>query len=180
MTVVEAIGRRRSVREYSDRPIPAGTMERLIESLRMAPSACNNQPWKFILIRNPENRMKVAAICRDQKWMAGAPLIVAACGIPEAAYKKMGGYGNSVDIDLAIAMDHLTLVAAEEGLGTCWIGAFNEQALKEHLGVPANVKIVVLTPVGYPAGQIDLAQPPDKKRRPRADIFSDEKWSASN
>ena len=117
-------------------------------------------------------RRKVAAAANNQKWMADAPLIVVACGLAETAYKKMGGYGNSVDIDLAIAVDHLTLTAAAEGLGTCWIGAFEEQAVKDLLDVPKDVKIVAMTPVGYPA-KPNAIHPLDQSHRKSPDeIFS--------
>ena len=176
MDVMEAIRNRRSVRAYSDRPIPAEVMQRMRQALRYAPSACNIQPWHFILIEDARLRQDVAAAARGQHWMAQAPVIVAACGFPEQAYKKMGGYGNSVDIDLAIAVDHLTLAAASEGLGTCWIGAFSEENVKTLLGVPANVKVVALTPLGYPASA-DLIGPVDEARRKaEAEIFSTDRF----
>ena len=176
MSVLDVIRCRRSIRAYSSQEIPADVVARLQEALRLAPSACNNQPWRFIMIREPANRAKVAGICKDQKWMAEAPLIIAACGVPGEAYSRMGGYGNSIDVDLAIAIDHLTLAAAEEGLGTCWIGAFDEKAMKRHLGVPEDVRVVALTPVGYPAGSGELAKPVSKKRKQLSDIFMEERW----
>lgn len=178
MTVLDAIRCRRSVRSYSGREIPGEVMARLQEALRLAPSACNKQPWRFILITEPANRAKVAELCNGQKWMAEAPLIVVACGITGEAYQNMGGYGNSTDVDLAIAVDHLTLAAAEEGLGTCWIGAFDEKKLKQHLGIPDSVKVVALTPVGYPSGQVELNRPAPKRRKKPVEIFCNEHWKA--
>jgi nitroreductase len=172
MDVFEAIKIRRSVRSYSSKPIPEPVLERMRQVLRAAPSACNLQPWHFIFVTDPKLRAQVAQACRDQKWMAEAPVIVVACGFPDRAYKKMGGYGNSVDVDLAIALDHLTLGAVAEGLGTCWIGAFHEDGVKQLLGIPAAVKVVALTPLGYPASP-DLIRPDDPSRRKTpGEIFS--------
>jgi len=108
--------------------------------------------------------------------MAGAPIIVVACGLPKQAYKAMGGYGNSADVDVTIALDHLTLAAVAEGLGTCWIGAFGEPQVKRLLGVPRAVKVVAMTPLGYPASA-DLNRPlPQNQRKPAAEIFSTDRY----
>lgn len=176
MDVFDAIRTRRSVRAYSSQPIPAGIIYRLAEVLRSAPSACNYQPWHFVWVQDAETRKWVAKAANDKQWLAQAPIIVVACGMPEKAYQRMGGYGNSVDIDLAIAVDHLTLAAAAEGLGTCWIGAFNEAAVKQLLGVPAGVKIVAMTPLGYPASA-DLLRPVrDDERRALSEIVSTDRY----
>lgn len=176
MNVLEAIRKRRSVRKYLDRPIPAKLKQKLLEALRLAPSACNHQPWRFILVEDGARRREIAQLAYNQDWMAKAPLIVVGCGFPEAAYQRMGGHGNSVNVDLAIAIDHLTLAAAEEGLGTCWIGAFAEDAVKKALGVPENVRIVAMTPVGYPAHD-DALRDADPARRKSADeIFTVDSW----
>ena len=172
MNVLEAITIRRSVRKYDPRPIPADSEKALLTALRSAPSAINYQPWRFILVKDAELRQKLAETCNKQTWMAQAPLVVVACGFADQAYKKMGGYGNSVDIDLAIALDHLSLAAVEQGLGTCWIGAFNEQAVKILLKVPPEAKIVALMPVGFPQSP-DLNHPlTEDRRKPSQDIFS--------
>lgn len=177
MNVLEAIRTRRSVRAYDPRPIPPKVLERMKAALRWAPSACNFQPWHFVLVADPQQRRKLAAAARNQKWMAQAPVIVVGCGLPQAAYKKMGGSGNSVDVDLAIAIDHLTLAAVAEGLGTCWIGAFDEQAVKKLLGVRKSVKVVAMTPLGYPASA-DLNRPCDEARRKKPEeLFSTDTYS---
>jgi len=172
MNVMDAIRTRRSVRAYAATPIPTDVFKRMQAALRWAPSACNNQPWHFVLVSDAELRRQVAQAAREQTWMAQAPVIIVGCGLPSAAYKKMGGAGNSVDVDLAIAMDHLTLAAVAEGLGTCWIGAFDEQAVKTLLGIPPSVKVVALTPLGYPA-RADLNRPsPESRRKKLSEIFS--------
>jgi nitroreductase len=172
MNVLEAIATRRSVRAYASKPIPPEVMARMRQALRQAPSACNLQPWHFILVEDESLRQQVAAAAKGQMWLAPAPVIVVACGLPDKAYKHMGGYGNSVDVDLAIAVDHLTLAAVAEGLGTCWIGAFDEGKVKAILGIPAEVKVVVMTPLGYPASG-DLIRPIDENRRKgESEVFS--------
>jgi nitroreductase len=176
MDVLTAIKNRRSVRSYSPQPIPPEVLERLKFALRAAPSACNLQPWHFILVSDPAVRQKLAEAAFDQLWIADAPLTVVACGIPERAYKHMGGHGNSVDIDVAIAFDHLTLTAVAEGLGTCWIGAFDEVRIKRVLEIPTALKVVAMMPVGYPSSP-DLNSPlEDGRRKPPEDVFSTDRY----
>ena len=173
MHVLEAMRMRRSVRSYLPREIPAEVMARMKQALRMAPSACNIQPWHFVLVTDAALRLKLAQAARNQLWMAQAPVIVVCCARPIQAYKGMGGYGNSADVDVAIALDHLTLAAVADGLGTCWIGAFDEAQVKVLLGVSAHIRVVVMTPLGYPASP-DLIKPLDEARRkPLAEIFSE-------
>jgi nitroreductase len=144
----------------------------MYQALRYAPSACNLQPWRFVVVTDQKLRAGLAKAANDQLWLAQAPVVIVACGLQDQAYKKMGGYGNSIDIDIAIALDHLTLAAVEEGLGTCWIGAFKEEEVKKLLNVPKNIKVVAMIPLGYPAGP-NLIRPVDESRRkPQAEIFS--------
>jgi len=171
MDVHQAIRIRRSVRTYEDKPIDPGTYQKLLDALRFAPSACNIQPWRFLLIEDKELRLKVATAANQQMWMAEAAVTVVACGYPQDAYKTMGGYGNSVDIDLAIALDHLSLAAAAEGLGTCWIGAFDEKAVKEILQIPAEAKVVAMMPVGHPKSPKLNRPVTDQNRKNPQDIF---------
>ena len=176
MEVLEAIARRRSVRAYSTKPVPGEVMQRMRQALRSAPSACNYQPWHFVFVSDEELRRKIAEAANGQTFMAAAPITVVACGLPEQAYKAMGGYGNSADIDVTIALDHLTLAAVAEGLGTCWIGAFSEGQVKRLLGVPGAVKVVAMTPLGYPASP-DLNRPlEENQRKPASEIFSTERY----
>ena len=167
MDVLDVIRIRRSVRNYRNDPIPDSLMDKMLEALRLAPSACNYQPWRFIVVRDPKMREALAHASRDQMFMAPAPVIIVGCGFPAKAYQKMGGYGNSADLDVAIAFDHLMLAAAEAGLGTCWIGAFDEKAVKRLLNLGDEVKVVALTPLGYPAepGVLRPAEPSRRKGR---------------
>jgi nitroreductase len=167
MSVPDIIRIRRSVRKYKSDPIPDELLDQMLEALRLAPSACNYQPWRFIVVRDRATREAVAHASRDQMFIAQAPVVIVGCGFPDKAFQRMGGYGNSIDLDLAIALDHLMLAAAEAGLGTCWIGAFDEQAVKDILGVPEDAKVVALTPLGYPAepGLIHPVEPGRRKNR---------------
>ncbi|MBT9138354.1 MAG: 5,6-dimethylbenzimidazole synthase [Syntrophomonadaceae bacterium] len=150
MDVQKAIRARRSIRKYSPREISEYKLTKVLEAMRLAPSAKNLQPWRFIIINNEEIKRKLIPACRGQAFIAEAPIIVAGCALLNEAWGGMGGYMSSYPIDLAIAIDHLTLIATEEGLGTCWIGAFDEGEVKKILKVPEGVRVVALTPLGYP------------------------------
>lgn len=171
MDIYEAIKQRTSVRSYRSTPVEADKLNRILDAARLAPSGKNGQPWIFIIVKEEETREQLVPACMGQKFVAEAPVIIVACGREELAYKKMGGYWNSLPVDIGIALEHLMLAAVSEGLGTCWIGAFSEEQVREILGVPDDVKIVALTPLGYPIGE--------KVFRPRKDleeIVFHERW----
>ncbi|MCX7918107.1 MAG: nitroreductase family protein [bacterium] len=171
MDFYEALKVRKSVRKYLDKPVEPSKLNRILEAARIAPSGCNAQPWKFILVTDPELKQKLVAACRNQKFIAEANLVIIACGNPELAYPRQGGYMNAFPIDVAIAVEHLCLAAAVEGLGTCWIGAFDEQEVKKILRIPDPWRVVALTPLGYPA-----ETPPDRGRKPLGEITCQNKW----
>ncbi len=150
MDVMEAIKIRRSIRRYKPTPIPEEKLRTVLNAARLAPSAKNLQPWKLVIVRDEDVKRALIPACNNQKWMAEAPIIIAACAVQDEAFGMMGGYMNSYPVDVAIALDHLTLAAVNEGLGTCWIGAFNEDKVKTVLNVPMDVKVVALTPLGFP------------------------------
>lgn len=171
MDIYEAVRERTSIRAYKPDPIEEDKLERILDAARLAPSGKNGQPWTFIVVKDEEIRRKLVPACKNQEFVGQAPVVVVACGHEERAYKKMGGYWNSMPLDIGIAIEHLMLAAVSEGLGTCWIGAFFEEQVREILGVPEGVKIVALTPVGYPAGE--------KTPRPRKsldEIIMHDRW----
>jgi nitroreductase len=151
MDFYDAVRRRQSIRSFKPDPVPEDVLGRIIEAGRLAPSAKNYQPWKFIVVRDPAVRAALVPACRGQKSVGEAPVVICGCAIEEQAWKKMGGYWPADAVDLAIALEHIVLAAAAEGLGTCWIGAFTEAEVKKVLAIPDGVKPIALAPLGYPA-----------------------------
>lgn len=171
MDLYEAIRSRVSTRAYDARPVEEEKLERVLDAARLAPSGKNGQPWIFIVIRDPRTRGRLVPACKGQAFVGEAPVVIAVCGREELAYQKMGGYWNSLPVDIGIAVEHLMLAAEAEGLGTCWIGAFFEEQVREILGVPEEVKILALTPLGYPSAE-KLVRP----RKSLEDIVMHERW----
>ena len=150
MKVLDVIQKRRSVRKYKKDPIPEKALMRVLEAARLAPSGKNIQPWKFIIVKDKALKEKLAQASAGQFFMAEAPIIIVGCGFPDNCYAHMGRYMKSWSVDVTIALEHLILQAQEEGLGTCWIGSFEEEEVKAILNIPENVKVLALTPLGYP------------------------------
>lgn len=171
MSVLDVILDRRSIRKYKEIPIQSDILNRVLEAGRNAPSGKNLQPWKFIVVKNSETKKKLAEASARQYFIARAPVIIVACGFPDNCYAKMGRYMRSWPVDVAIAVEHMMLQAWEEGLGTCWIGAFEEEPVKNILGIPEEVRVLALTPLGYPD-----ENPPHKRRKPLEEIVSYEKF----
>jgi nitroreductase len=153
MDVAEAIKRRRSVREYKDKPIPTEKLERVLNAARLAPSAHNMQDWKFVVVKDKKTRGELAKAANYQFFVGEAPVVIAGVAIEP---KHVLSSGIPSWIDVVIAMDHLSLVATEEGLGTCWIGAFDQAKAKEVLKIPDRYKIIELMPLGYPIQPLEI------------------------
>jgi nitroreductase len=160
MSILDVIKERRSVRRYKDDPIPEDILLRVLDAARFSPSGKNLQPWKFILVQDGTIKRRLADACAGQKFIAEAPVVVVACGFPDKCYSRMGNYMKSWAVDVAIALEHLILQAREDGLGTCWIGAFEERDVKSLLAVPEEVRVLALTPLGYP---YEFPQPRGRK-----------------
>ena len=171
MSVLDIIRTRRSVRKYKNDPVPEEVLARVLEAVRLAPSAKNLQPWKFIVVRDRATKRKLAKAAFDQYFMSDADVVIAACGFPEKAFPRQGRYMNSWPIDVTIAFEHLILQAEEEGLGTCWIGPLDEAEVKAVLGVPEEVRVLALTPLGRPD-----ESPRERGRKPLEEIVSYEKF----
>ncbi|MGC9363161.1 MAG: nitroreductase family protein [Fidelibacterota bacterium] len=150
MEFQDLIRKRASVREYDPtKPIPDEVLSRILEAGRLAPSAGNRQPWKFLVVRSKENLEKVHA-CYDRDWFRAAPVVLVVTGRREDAWtRRYDGY-NSLETDLTIAMDHLILAAANEGVGSCWIAAFEPNILHEALDLDKAEIVFAITPLGYP------------------------------
>jgi nitroreductase len=151
MDFVELIANRYSVRAYKPVPVEEGKLKQLLEAARLAPTACNLQPFKFIVIHTEGKEEDLKRIYRGG-WFAKTPVIICACAIETEGWRRADGR-NYTDIDLAIAVDHLVLAAANLGLGTCWVGAFDVKAAREILKIPAGVEPLIFIPLGYPNDQ---------------------------
>jgi nitroreductase len=139
---------RYSVRSYLPTPVEQEKLDYILECGRIAPSAANYQPWHIVAIRD-EERKKTIATTYDRKWFSEAPVILVFCGDHSKGWKRADGKDHT-DIDLSIIVDHITLAAAEQGLGTCWICNFDAKKCTEILQLPDHLEPVVLLPVGYP------------------------------
>jgi len=169
MEFYEVVRKRSSIRKYKDRPVEEEKLRRILEAARLAPSAANRQPWHFIVVRDPKVKEELKA-AYGREWFYTAPVIICACGDPSSAWVRSDGK-SYLDVDVAIAMEHLILAAAAEGLGTCWIGAFDEEAVKKALGIPEGISVIALTPLGYPAEEKG-----EKVRKSTEDIVHYERW----
>jgi len=149
MNVIDAIKTRKSVRRYLNKPIEDKKLTTILEAARLAPSANNLQEWRFVVVRDSETRKKLAEAACNQRFVAQAPIVIAACAETDNHVMTCGQL--CYPIDVAIALDHITLAAVELGMGTCWIGAFDEKKVKHILGIPKNIHVVELMPLGYPA-----------------------------
>jgi nitroreductase len=148
MDVFEAISRRYSVRSYKATDVEENKLKKILEAARLSPSASNRQEWKFIVVRNKETKKKLAKAAFGQSFMGEAPVIIVACGTESRAMLSCGQPTHTVDVSIACA--YLILQAYELGLGTCWIGAFKQDETKKILNIPEPVKVVAMTPLGYP------------------------------
>ena len=149
MDFMDVVNQRYSCRGYAARPIEEAPLARIFEAVRRAPSACNRQPCKFLVVTGAELRASICAVY-PKAWLAQAPVIVVALGHREQAWKRLDGTSAHV-IDTVIAMEHLVLAATAEGLGTCWVCAFDQADLHRRLGLGPEWDVVALTPLGYPA-----------------------------
>ncbi|WP_321344915.1 nitroreductase family protein [uncultured Draconibacterium sp.] len=164
MNLSEIIKNRYSVRNYKDSKVEKELILEILEAARTAPSAVNFQPWHFIVIQNEELLTQLHS-CYDRSWFRSAPTIIVACADHLQSWKRPSDGKDSADIDLAIAIDHITLKATELGLGTCWVCNFDVTSCSAILQLPDNIEPIALIPLGYSDGKR-----PDKKRKPIDEI----------
>ncbi|HPE64249.1 MAG TPA: nitroreductase family protein [Methanothrix sp.] len=169
MELAEAIRRRRSIRKYLPRKIENDKLDRVLEAGRLAPSAKNLQEWKFIVVRDDGRRKRLAEAAKGQTFVGEAPVVIAACATVTDYVMTCGQL--TYPIDLAIAVEHMVLAAAAEGLGTCWIGAFYEEEVKKVLNIPPEIRVVALLPMGYP-----VESPAPRPRKEMDEIVAFETW----
>jgi nitroreductase len=169
MEFSELVRTRYSVRAYKPDPVQDDQLQQILDAARLAPTAANRQPFRILVIHTEGRQEELRRIYR-RSWFVEAPIIICACGVPAENWVRMDGK-NYNDVDVTIAMDHLILAAANLGLGTCWVAAFDPDAAREVLNLPAGVEPVAFTPLGYPADS-----PSEKKRKPLDELVRYENW----
>jgi nitroreductase len=169
MSFLELVNKRASIRAYATTPVGEADLEAVLEAGRLAPSAANKQAWHFIVVREPVRRAELGH-AYPREWFWKAPAILVVCVEPAKAWVRSDGK-NYADVDGAIAMDHMTLCAADRGLGTCWIGAFDPARLRRVLGLPEGVEPLAMTPLGKPAEPGRA-----KSRKAVAEVVRHERW----
>lgn len=157
---LELVTRRYSVRKYVPRAVETSKIDYLLECARLAPSAVNRQPWRFIVVRQAASREALHQ-CYAREWFKEAPLYIVLCADEHQSWKRSFDGCDHGDIDVAIAAEHICLAAAEQGLGSCWVCNFDPEACRRALQLPDEVHPVVIIPVGYAADS-----PTEKQRRP--------------
>lgn len=139
-------------------------LTKVIDSARLAPSACNRQPWTFIVIDDlcePSSRQAVIE-CYNRPWMNNANAFIIACGNHDEAWHRPTDGKDHTDVDLSIAIEHICLAAADEGLGTCWVCNFDVATLSDKLNIPTNIEPIAIIPIGYPS-EGSTATPKNRK-----------------
>ena len=169
MEFQELIRARRSIRGYKPDPVPQDVLGRILEAGRMAPTAANRQPFQIIIVTEASIRKRLKDVY-ERDWFHSAPVILAGCVEPSKAWQRADGF-NAAEVDISIVMDHIILAAADEGLGTCWICNFDEGKTKQILGIPADVRVIAMTPLGLPA-----AEPRPFERKPLEELVRRQKW----
>jgi nitroreductase len=168
MNVTEAIESRRSIRKYSGRPVEDEKLNAVLEAARLAPSSNNAQGWKFIAVKDKQKIAKLTEACGNQSFVGTAPVVIVAC----TTRNHMMTCGQPAHtIDTSIAVSFMLLEACELGLGTCWLGFFYEDKVKEILDIPDDVSVVAVTPLGYPE-----EQPAARPRKTAAEVISFDKF----
>lgn len=164
MNFYDLVNSRYSIRGYTDQAVPEDALQRILEAARMAPSACNIQPWRLYVISDEETRRKLLP---RQPWAADAPIMIVACCDKEQAWVRSYDGKNHADVDMGIFMEHMILAATEEGLNTCWICAFDPEIFRTVLKLPKGIEPVAATPLGYAN-----AEPQPRIRKPLEEIVT--------
>jgi nitroreductase len=170
MEVFSTIEKRRSIRSYENIPVEKNNLHRILEAGRLAPSAANRQPWRFIVVTDKKVKEKMRA-AYDEDWFVSAPVIIIGCAVPEEGWIRMDGQEYWM-VDVAIAMQNMILTATELGLGSCWVADFDEKAVRKVLKLPSNIRVVAMTPLGHPIYE----KRTEKSRKPLTEIIHNEQW----
>jgi len=170
MDIYDLIYLRKSVRAYQDRDVPEDILLKILDAARHAPSASNRQEWRFVVVRDEKKRSQLAHAAFEQRFVSQAPVVLVCCAQTDNHVLPCDQL--CYPIDVAIAVDHITLCAVAEGLGTCWIGAFSEQKVRGILGMPDDIRVVALLPLGYPKDP----SPAAKRRMSLEKIVKYDRW----
>lgn len=171
MDVFTVISKRRSIRSYQNKKVEKAKLIKILEAARQAPSASNRQEWRFVVVEDGKTRKQLCHAARKQVFVAEAPVVIACCAKTDNHVMTCGQL--CYPIDVAIAIDHMTLAAVELGLATCWVGAFEEEKVKKILNIPSEIKVVELLVLGYIQQEPTYA----KQRLPLKSIAFSEKWA---
>ena len=172
MGVLDIIKKRRSIRSYKDKEVERDKLKTILEAARLSPSASNRQEWRFVIVEDKDTKNRLKKAAKNQKFVGEAPVVITCCA--QTDFHVMTCGQMCYPIDLAIAIEHMVLTAQELGLGTCWVGAFNEDEVKEILNIPSEIKVVELLSLGY-----SKVTPPQKEKLPLAKIAYYNEWAAS-
>lgn len=164
MEFLELVKRRYSCRNYQSKPVEQEKLDYIMECVRLAPSAVNRQPWRFRIVSSEEGRKKLCQ-CYSREWFTTAPVIIIASILHDEEWVRSDGKHHG-DIDIAIAVEHLCLAAAEQGVGTCWVCNFDAKLCKSLFALSDNEEAAVLIPLGYPADELR-----EKNRKPISEII---------
>ena len=170
MEYSELIAKRYSVRAYRSDPVEDEKLQAVLEAARLAPTAANRQPIQLVVMHTAGREEEIGKIYR-KPWFVQAPLVIGVCAISSQAWVRESDRFNARLIDAAIVADHLILEAANQGLGTCWIAAFNVEAARSVLQLTDEAEPVIFTPLGYAADQ-----PGQKTRKPLSELVRYERW----
>ena len=170
MNVIDAIKMRKSVRRFLNKPVENEKLQHILEAARLSPSAFNRQKWRFVIVRDRQTRGKLTEIAKIPSFVGKAPVIIIACAKTDSCIMCYGQ--PCYPIDVAIALDHITLAAVEYGLGSCWISSFDENKVKEILSIPKEIRIIALMPIGY-SSDLSIV---DKQRLPFDQIVKYDNW----
>ncbi len=170
MEYSELIAARYSVRAYRSDPVEEEKLQCILEAARLAPTAANRQPFQLIVLHTAGHEAEIGRIYH-RPWFVQAPVVIAVCVISSQAWVRESDRFNARLIDAAIVADHLILEATNLGLGTCWVAAFDVEAARQVLSLPAEVEPVIFIPLGYAADS-----PGPKTRKPLAELVRYEHW----
>ncbi len=156
-----------SCRQYTSTPVPRDIIVTILEAARKAPSACNRQPWEFLVIESDEQLRSVVIDSYGRDWLKTAPVFIVACGKHGEAWHRSYDGKDHTDVDVSIAVEHICLAATSLGLGSCWICNFDVDKLCKGLNIPEGIEPIAIIPIGYSAPSEEL---PSKNRKPIDEI----------